>query len=234
MVLTEFFHSLDTASYGAYVMDPQRRILFWNRGAERILGHRPEEVVGRQCYEVLLGLPEQPCTPACGPECLTVHLAETGRIAPVAQVRMRCASGARKRVDVMALHVPFPDTTVLVHLLCEPSGEASARGTEPSAQVGHTPPVPEGPPETEADAGLYGRLTSRELEVVRLLASGETGRSIGGRLHLSGHTVENHIRNAREKLHAATRLDLVLTAQRLGLVQGPATGPPRKDDRNPS
>ena len=45
MVLTEFFHSLDTASHGAYVMDPQRRILFWNRGAERILGHRPEEVV---------------------------------------------------------------------------------------------------------------------------------------------------------------------------------------------
>ena len=99
MVLTEFFHSLDTASHGAYVMDPQRRILFWNRGAERILGHRAEEVVGRQCYEVLLGLPEQPSTPTCGPECLTVSLAETGRIAPVARVRMRCASGARKRVD---------------------------------------------------------------------------------------------------------------------------------------
>ena len=136
MVLTEFFHSLDTASHGAYVMDPQRRILFWNRGAERILGHRPEEVVGRQCYEVLLGLPEQPSTPACGPDCLTVSLAETGRMAPVAQVRMRCASGARKRVDVMALHVPFPDTPVLVHLLYEPSSEANARGTEPSAQVG--------------------------------------------------------------------------------------------------
>ena len=134
----------------------------------------------------------------------------------------------------MALHVPFPETPVLVHLLYEPSSEASARGTERAAQVRHTPHVPDGPPETEADAGLYGRLTSRELEEVRLFAAGETGRSIGGRLHLSGHTVENHIRNAREKLHAATRLDLVLTAQRLSLVQGPATGPPRKDDRNPS
>ena len=234
MTVADSFHTLDAASYGAYVMDERRRILFWNRSAERILGHRPEEVMGRQCYEVLLGLLEQPSPPTCGPECLTVSLAETGRVAPVARVRMRCASGARKRVDVMALHVPFPDTPVLVHLLYEPSGEASARGIEPSAQVGHTPPVPEGPPETEADAGLYGRLTSRELEVVRLLAAGETGRSIGGRLHLSGHTVENHIRNAREKLHAATRLELVLTAQRLGLVQGPATGPPRKDDRNPS
>ncbi len=55
---------------------------------------------------------------------------------------------------------------------------------------------------------------------------------IGERLHLSNHTVENHIRNAREKLHAARRLELVLTAQRLGLVQGAAPDPPRKLDMN--
>ena len=233
MTVADSFHTLDTASYGAYVMDPPQDPVL-EPGRERILGHRPEEVVGRQCYEVLLGLLEQPSTPTCGPECLTVSLAETGRVAPVARVRMRCASGARKRVDVMALHVPFPDTPVLVHLLYEPSGEASARGTEPSAQVGHTPPVPEGPPETEADAGLYGRLTSRELEVVRMLAAGEGVPAISALLHLSDHTVLNNIRYAREKLHAARRLELVLTAQRLGLVQGAAPDPPRKDDRNQS
>ena len=124
----------------------------------------------------------------------------------------------------MALHVPFPDTPVLVHLLYEPSGEASARGTERSAQVGHTPPVPDGPPETEADAGLYGRLTSRELEVVRLLAAGEGVPAISECLHLSSHTVLNNIRYAREKLHAKTRLELVLTAQRLGLLQDAGQG----------
>ena len=171
-----------------------------------------------------MGLPEQPSTPACGPDCLTVSLAETGRIAPVAQVRMRCASGARKRVDVMALHVPFPETPVLAHLLYEPSSEASARGTEPSAQVGHTPHVPDGPPETEADAGLYGRLTSRELEVVRLLAAGEGVPAISERLHLSSHTVLNNIRYAREKVRAKTRLELVLTALRLGLLQDAGQG----------
>ena len=110
------------------------------------------------------------------------------------------------------------------HLLYEPSSEASARGTEPSAHAGHTPPVPEGPPETEADAGLYGRLTSRELEVVRLLAAGEGVPAISALLHLSDHTVLNNIRYAREKLHAKTRLELVLTALRLGLLQDAGRG----------
>ena len=61
-------------------------------------------------------------------------------------------------------------------------------------------------------------LTPRELAIVRLLAEGEGIESIGERLHLSTHTVLNHVRNAREKLHAPNRLALVLTAQRLGLL----------------
>ena len=77
---------LDTASYGAYAMDMHRRILFWNRSAERIVGHEAGHVVGRQCYEVLYGLPEQPSVPACGGGCLTLHLAESRRIAPVTHV----------------------------------------------------------------------------------------------------------------------------------------------------
>ena len=227
MALTELSHSLDMASYGAYVMDLGRRILFWNRSAERILGHRPEEVAGRQCYEVLLGLPEQPSTPTCGPECLTVHLAEARLLAPVAQVRMRCASGARKRVSVMALQTPPQGASVLVHLFHERPGEAHA---------GHTPHVLKGPSGSEEDVGHYSPLTFRELEVVRLLAARESVAGISARLHLSSNTVLNYIRNAREKLHAASRLELVLTAMRLGLVQPPwgdpetpPTGRPRKN-----
>ena len=33
-------------------------ILFWNRSAERILGHTADEAVGLRCYEVLRSLPE--------------------------------------------------------------------------------------------------------------------------------------------------------------------------------
>ena len=67
-------------------MDLHRTILFWNRSAERMLGHEAEHVVGRQCYEVLFGIPEQPSVPACREGCMTLALAEERRIAPVAQV----------------------------------------------------------------------------------------------------------------------------------------------------
>ena len=37
-------------------------------------------------------------------------------------------------------------------------------------------------------------------------------------MNLSRHTVRNYIRSAREKLGAKSKLSVVLTAQRLGLI----------------
>ena len=198
-------------------MDPERRILFWNRSAERILGHKAEEVVGRQCYEALFGLPEQPSVPTCTRECLTVSLAQTRRLAPVARVRMRCASGGWKRVEVMTLTVPESESSVLVHCFYEQAGGVRTGRNEHPTRIGVAPRTPEAL-SGSASRGRGESLTSRELEVVALLAAREPIASIGGRLHLSSHTVLNHVRNAREKLGARTRLDLVLEAQRRGLV----------------
>ncbi len=171
MTVADSFHTLDTASHGAYGMDPSRRILFWNRSAERILGHRPEEVVGRQCYEVLLGLPEQPSALACGPECLTVRLAEERRTAPVARLRMRCESGVQKRVGVTVLHIPQPESPpALLHVFHELSTETWPGRTESSVDAGRAMPG------SEAFPGLYGRLTPRELEVVSCWLPGQGPR----------------------------------------------------------
>ena len=210
---------LDTASYGAYAMDMYRRILFWNRSAKRIVGYEAEQVVGRQCYEVLYGLPTQPSVSACGGGCLTLHLAESRRIAAVAHVRMLCASGERKRVAVMTLVVPGSqaESPMLVHLFHEQTTGAWAERGPRSVHAKTAPRLRMGSPGRQA-RGNVNPLTPRELEVVRLLAAGEGIASIGERLHLSTHTVLNYVRNAREKLYAPNRLALVLTAQRLGLL----------------
>ncbi len=39
----------------AYGMDRNDRIVYWNDGAERILGWKPEEVLGKACFDVLAG-----------------------------------------------------------------------------------------------------------------------------------------------------------------------------------
>jgi PAS domain S-box-containing protein len=66
-------------------------------------------------------------------------------------------------------------------------------------------------------SGHYGgrrtrNLSPREREVLGLLAHGLTGEQIAGRLVLSPETVRTHIRNAREKLGASTRVEAVTMA----------------------
>ena len=55
-------------------------------------------------------------------------------------------------------------------------------------------------------------LSPREREVLGLLARGLTGEQIAARLVLSPETVRTHIRNAREKLGASTRVEAVTMA----------------------
>ncbi len=45
---------LDRLYEGVYLVDQKRRILSWNRGAERITGFSEHEMAGRFCYENLL------------------------------------------------------------------------------------------------------------------------------------------------------------------------------------
>src|SRR3954449_2892761 len=35
--------------YAIFIVDPQRHVLTWNKGAERLLGFTEEEIVGRKC-----------------------------------------------------------------------------------------------------------------------------------------------------------------------------------------
>ncbi|MFJ8820879.1 ATP-binding protein [Streptomyces sp. NPDC102467] len=76
--------------------------------------------------------------------------------------------------------------------------------------------VPRGPHATTRHnpAGL----TSRQLQVVRLLVEGLTNTEIAGRLVVSVRTVDNHVRAVLEKLDAPTRRRAAARARELGLL----------------
>ena len=63
-----------------------------------------------------------------------------------------------------------------------------------------------------------GGLTRRELEVVRLVATGRTNREIARELFLSPRTVDMHVRNILGKLGARSRTDATRRAADLGLL----------------
>jgi DNA-binding NarL/FixJ family response regulator len=63
-----------------------------------------------------------------------------------------------------------------------------------------------------------GGLSRRELEVIRLVATGRTNREIAGELVLSTRTVDMHVRNILTKLGCRTRTEAAGRAGDLGLL----------------
>jgi two-component system NarL family response regulator len=61
-------------------------------------------------------------------------------------------------------------------------------------------------------------LTGREIEVLELVAQGNTSRAIGEALFISENTVKNHIRNILDKLGLHSRNEAVLYAVRENLI----------------
>ncbi len=68
-------------------------------------------------------------------------------------------------------------------------------------------------------------LTSRELEVLKLVAKGMSNRDVADELFISENTVKNHVRNILEKLHLHSRMEAVMYAVRERLLD-----PHRPDD----
>lgn len=65
-------------------------------------------------------------------------------------------------------------------------------------------------------------ITAREREVLQLLADGLDNRAIATRLGISPQTVRTHIGNLLAKLAVSSRLEAVVKAVRLGLVEPPS------------
>ena len=65
---------------------------------------------------------------------------------------------------------------------------------------------------------LAGTLSTRELEVLRMLIQGYGVEKIGERLGLSPKTAANHQSSIKQKLGAESALQLVLIAKQLGLI----------------
>ena len=72
---------------------------------------------------------------------------------------------------------------------------------------------------TEAAAQAAASLTTREREVLALLAEGASNKTIARRLGISVHTAKFHVGSLLDKLDATGRTDAVTHAARLGVIE---------------
>jgi len=172
----------------SFASDSHGRILAWNRGAERLLGHAASEVLGKRCFDVLEGrdlFGNRFCHEHCAVRSMT------GRHEPVPRCKrsIRTASGKRIRasVSVFLLSGEAPPDYAIVHLLEEVTDRPSDSNPHKPVEPGENPSPPSAKPPQSAAS-----LTVRETEVLRMLAAGAITPEIARRLSISDATVRNH------------------------------------------
>jgi DNA-binding NarL/FixJ family response regulator len=78
------------------------------------------------------------------------------------------------------------------------------------------------PPEVAAELADHAgedELSSREIDVLRLIAAGNANKEIAGRLSIAEETVKSHITNILAKLGANDRTHAVTTALKRGIIE---------------
>jgi ATP/maltotriose-dependent transcriptional regulator MalT len=112
------------------------------------------------------------------------------------------------------LEMPYDEarTHVLMAAVCERRSDVEGQRLEVEAaqrlfkqlEIEFSGPHPGAPPKPVA-AGHAGALSEREMQVLRLLASGKTNRAIAEELFISEKTVARHVSNIFDKLGVSTR-----------------------------
>ena len=108
MSLDDFFYKnlLDNLHDGVYFVDRDRKISYWNKGAERITGYGAQETVGKRCSDNLLMHSDRKGTILCLAGCPLVESMSIGTDR-TAEVFLRHKDG--HRVPVMVRVAPIRD-----------------------------------------------------------------------------------------------------------------------------
>jgi len=101
------------------------------------------------------------------------------------------------------------DTTELVRAIRAISAGDSAFDSRSAAAVVRS---------MSGRADVHQQLTARELEVLRLLATGLSNNQIGEQLYISATTAKFHVSNIMRKLEVSRRAEAVYAASKRGLI----------------
>jgi DNA-binding CsgD family transcriptional regulator len=215
----------------AFASDSRDRIVFWNRGAAALLGRRPEEMLGRKCWEAIGGR-DVFGNRFCYANCPVAATLREGEAMAGFELQIPANGRGRQLAHVTILRVPSirPDLFTVVHILSPVDAEGrlaralAAAGavpvTAPSPCAAAAAPGPPAPP-----------LTSREQEILRWMAAGLQNKEIAQKLHLSVATVRNHVHNILDRLAVHSKLEAVSLAFRSGWVPPDGAGAGAADPR---
>lgn len=215
-VVAALFGALAQSPDPVFVTDRHNRIVFWNRSAERILGFSSDEAVGMPCAARLEGC-DAYGNRYCSESCPVTGMAARGESVNHFGLRLRGRDGDVVTVDVTILNLgaQTPGDFYLAHILRTERLELPSVQAEPAS-----PPASPFVASRESPDVRARRLTTREVEVLGMLAAGRSTPEIAAALHISNLTARNHIQNILHKLEVHSKSEAVAFAfqKRLNLV----------------
>jgi PAS domain S-box-containing protein len=203
----------------ALATDETGCITVWNKEAEALLGHPAPRVLGKRCHEILCGV-DLFGNQFCSAQCALARMIE--RREPVRHFEMdiRTESGEMIPVGVSIAVLPGPRAGqyTMIHFL-----ERIDRRNEVTAFIHRLMTEQRAQPALPATTGEarpapQPQLTSREIQVLRLLAEGTSTQDIATSLFISIPTARNHVQNILRKLDVHSKLEAVSFAIRTHLL----------------
>ena len=220
--MSRLHEALQGAADGAFIVDENLRIHFWNGAAEEDLGFNSGEVIDQLCYKILQGHDEGGNL-ICRACCQVAKYALEDKPVNHYDIRTRTKLGDRRWLNMTVFTYKMRkqgDSKLIVHMFRDiTQNKDEARFFRRVLEVARR--YQDNPGEGKADGGTMlpsQVLTPREREVLMLLARGHGTRDIAELFSISPNTVRNHIQHILQKLQVHSRLEAVTYAIKHDLI----------------
>jgi PAS domain S-box-containing protein len=226
----EYFDTLCNTADGVYIVDSNKHIVRWNKAAERILQYSENEVLNRECFRVISGRISAD-KPLCSQSC-KIH-AGVLKSSPQKNFDLwtQAKDGEPIWLNVSIVAPPAADEPFVAHIFRDITREKKtgialdqflAHLGSRSAVHGETSEERSNKNAANSDNAAMDRptltLSSREIEVLTLLAEGLSTKSLAQKLDISHFTARNHIQNILVKLDLHSKAQAVSYAFKKGIL----------------
>jgi|TARA_B100000959_G_scaffold286525_1_gene365575 PAS domain S-box-containing protein len=188
---------------GMFSVTREQKIKSWNTTAEKLFGYRRDQVLGKKCYEVLCAN-SSTSRVKCGHGCDVVTNATKGRTTKDFDLECKTSEGEFRQINVSTiLPSQVDESQDIFHVFRDVTDR---RRVEIASTI------------TDINGYRIPQLTTREDQVLKLLAAGKSTNNIADILTIRPLTARNHISRLLTKLGCRSRLEAVALGTRAGLI----------------
>lgn len=207
------FRALEFSPDAVFVTDRHDIVVFWNDAARLLLGYSQDEVLGANGTDLLHGC-DRFGNRYCSENCPIMQMANRSEIVKPFNLRLSTKDRRKLLIDVTVVQLRTGSGEyLLAHLLRSTEEEVACPPVEPA-----DPPRPHLVAARESPDARARKLTSREVEVLGMMAAGRTTPEIADRLHISQLTARSHIQHLLEKLEVHSKAEAVAFAFQKNLI----------------